>query len=84
MECDTNKNRRYLKCSNLLYYNNLERVTMQEYKLKSNDFLVSQTDEKGIILFANIALNNNAGKVNDISNEIVKISKKMDEIIYVL
>jgi len=26
---------------------------MQEYKLKSNDFLVSQTDEKGIILFAN-------------------------------
>ena len=26
---------------------------MNEYKLKSDDFLVSQTDEKGIILFAN-------------------------------
>lgn len=26
---------------------------MQEYVLKSNDFLVSLTDEKGIILFAN-------------------------------
>jgi len=26
---------------------------MQEYVLKSDDFLVSQTDEKGIILFAN-------------------------------
>jgi len=26
---------------------------MQEYILKSDDFLVSQTDEKGIILFAN-------------------------------
>ena len=26
---------------------------MQEYKLKSDDFLVSQTDEKGKILFAN-------------------------------
>lgn len=26
---------------------------MQEYVLKSNDFLVSQTDEKGIIQFAN-------------------------------
>ena len=26
---------------------------MQEYVLKSKDFLVSQTDEKGIILFAN-------------------------------
>jgi len=26
---------------------------MQEYILKSDDFLVSQTDEKGIIIFAN-------------------------------
>ena len=26
---------------------------MQEYVLKNDDFLVSQTDEKGIILFAN-------------------------------
>ena len=26
---------------------------MKEYKLKSDDFLVSQTDEKGIIIFAN-------------------------------
>lgn len=26
---------------------------MQEYILKSDDFLVSQTDEKGVILFAN-------------------------------
>lgn len=26
---------------------------MQEYQLKSDDFLVSQTDEKGVILFAN-------------------------------
>lgn len=26
---------------------------MQEYELKSDDFLVSQTDEKGIITFAN-------------------------------
>ncbi len=26
---------------------------MQEYTLKNDDFLVSQTDEKGIILFAN-------------------------------
>ncbi len=26
---------------------------MQEYVLKSDDFLVSQTDEKGVILFAN-------------------------------
>lgn len=26
---------------------------MQEYKLQANDFLVSQTDEKGRILFAN-------------------------------
>nr|WP_321268144.1 PAS domain-containing protein [uncultured Sulfurimonas sp.] len=26
---------------------------MQEYVLKNNDFLVSQTDDKGIILFAN-------------------------------
>jgi PAS domain S-box-containing protein len=28
-------------------------LTMQEYVLKNDDFLVSQTDEKGIILFAN-------------------------------
>jgi len=28
-------------------------VVMQEYKLREDDFLVSQTDEKGNILFAN-------------------------------
>lgn len=34
---------------------------MQEYILKSDDFLVSQTDEKGIILFANDDFCNIAG-----------------------
>jgi len=38
---------------------------MEEYVLKSDDFLVSQTDEKGILLFANDDFCNIAGYTLD-------------------